>query len=82
VSFELRATFLNSRCPDKGDVHKFLDELHAKMEDLASLDVDINNKDYRSTIILSFPPHLANFASMQLTVVKLYSPLSLTSLSR
>jgi hypothetical protein len=36
--------------------------------------VDIDDKDYRSTIISSLPPHLANFASIQLTAAKLYSP--------
>jgi gag-polypeptide of LTR copia-type len=70
---ELRTTFLDSKCPEKGDVRKFLDDLRAKREDLASLDVEIDDKDYRSTIISSLPPHLANFASMQLTAAKLYS---------
>jgi gag-polypeptide of LTR copia-type len=70
---ELHATFLESKCPEKGDVCKFLDELQAKREDLASLDMDIDDKDYRSTIISSLPPHLANFASIQLTAAKLYS---------
>jgi hypothetical protein len=42
---ELRAAFLDSKCSEKGDVRKFLDDLRAKREDLASLDVEIDDKD-------------------------------------
>jgi gag-polypeptide of LTR copia-type len=69
---KLCAAFLDSKCSEKGDICKFLDDLRTKQEDLASLDVDIDDKDYWSTIISSLPPHLANFASVQLTTAKLY----------
>jgi hypothetical protein len=35
--------------------------------------VDVDKKDYRSTIISSLPIPLVNFASNQLAVAKLYS---------
>ena len=51
----LRGRFLESKCPDKGNVREFLDNLRVKREELASVGVDINEKDYRSTIISSLP---------------------------
>jgi hypothetical protein len=36
--------------------------------------VDVEEKDYRSTVISSLPIPLANFASNQLAVAKLYVP--------
>jgi len=65
--------FLESKCPDKGNIRQFLNELHVKWEELATVGVDINEKDYRSMIISSLPYSLANFASNQLAAVKLYS---------
>jgi len=35
--------------------------------------VDVDEKDYHSTIIWSLPPHLANFALTQLAVARLYA---------
>ena len=37
--------------------------------------VEIDKKDYRSTIISSLPIHLSNFASNQLAVARMYAPL-------
>ena len=37
--------------------------------------VEIDEKDYHSTIISSLPIHLSNFASNQLAVARLYAPL-------
>jgi len=70
---DLRTRFLESKCPDKGNVRQFLDELHVKREKLATVGVDIDEKDYRSTIISSLPYSLANFVSNQLAAAKLYS---------
>ena len=70
---DLRTRFLESKCPDKGNVRLFLDELRVKREELATVGVDIDEKDYRSTIISSLPYSLANFASNQLAAAKLYS---------
>ena len=52
---DLRTRFLESKCPDKGNVREFLDNLRVKREELASVGVDIDEKDYRSTIISSLP---------------------------
>jgi hypothetical protein len=70
---DLRTRFLESKCPDKGNVRQFLDELRVKREELATVGIDIDKKDYRSTIISSLPYSLANFASNQLAAAKLYS---------
>ena len=71
---DLRARFLESKCPDKGNVREFLDSLRVKREELASVGVDIDEKDYRSTIIASLPFALANFASSQLASARMYAP--------
>ena len=70
---DLRARFLESKCPDKGNVREFLDNLRVKREELASVGVDIDEKDYRSTIISSLPYALANFASSQLAAARMFA---------
>jgi gag-polypeptide of LTR copia-type/Zinc knuckle len=70
---EMRAKFLDLKCPDKGDAREFLDSLRTKREELATMGVDIDEKDYRSTIITSLPYSLANFASSQLASAKMYA---------
>ena len=70
---DLRARFLESKCPDKGNVREFLDNLRVKREELASVGVDIDEKDYRSTIISSLPFALANFASSQLAAARMFA---------
>ena len=45
-----------------------------KREELASVGVDIDEKDYRSTIISSLPYALANFASSQLAAARMFAP--------
>ena len=70
---DLRTCFLESKCPEKGNVRQFLDELRIKQEELATVGVDIDEKDYCSTIISSLPIPLANFASNQLAFAKIYS---------
>ena len=71
---DLRGRFLESKCPDKGNVREFLDGLRVKREELASVGVDIDEKDYRSTIISSLPYALANFASSQLAAARMFAP--------
>ena len=61
---DLCTKLLESRCFEKSDVHAFLDSLHVKREELVQAGVDINEKDYHSTIIKSLPFHLSNFASL------------------
>ena len=48
---EMRARFLDSKCPDKGNVRKFLDGLWVKREELVTVGVAIDEKDYRFVII-------------------------------
>ena len=71
---DLRTRFLESKCLEKGNVREFLDNLRVKREELASVGVDIDEKDYRSTIISSLPIALANFASSQLAAARLFAP--------
>ena len=70
---ELRTKFLESRCPKKGNICEFLKGLHIKKEELAQVGVDIENKDYLSTIVSSLPFALSNFASSQLTAAHMFS---------
>jgi len=70
---DLWMCFLKSKCPDKGNVQQFLNELYVKQEELATVGVDIDKKDYCSMIISFLPYSLANFALNQLAAAKLYS---------
>jgi hypothetical protein len=79
---DLRGRFLESKCPDKGNVREFLDSLRVKREELASVGVDIDEKDYRSTIISSLPFSLANFTSSQVPKGRYAPPLQIPSLGR
>jgi len=72
---ELCACFLDMKCPEKGNVREFLDSLHVKREVLATVGVEIDDKDYLSTIISSLPMSLSNFTSNQLATAKLYAPM-------
>jgi gag-polypeptide of LTR copia-type len=72
---ELHSRFMDSKCPDKGNVCEFLDELCVEKEKLATYGVVIEDKDYHSTIITSLPPHLSNFASSILVNVRLHAAL-------
>ena len=73
AQMELHAKFLDSKCSEKANVWQFLDNLCAKREELVSVGVDIDNKDYCSTIISFLPTFLSNFTSSQLTAAQLYS---------
>ena len=70
---DLCTCFLESKCPEKGNVRQFLDELCIKREELATVGVDIDEKDYCLTIISSLPIPLANFASNQLAFAKIHA---------
>ena len=71
---DLCTRFLESKCPEKGNIQQFLDELCVKCEESATVGVEIDEKDYWSTIISSLPIPLANFTSNQLAFAKIYSP--------
>src|ERR1700678_1302435 len=64
---EMRAKFLTSRCPERGNAKDFLRGLRLKKEELAQVGVKISDEDYSSTIISSLPDALSNFASMQMS---------------
>jgi hypothetical protein len=64
---------MDLKCPDKGNVHEFLDELRVEKEKLSTYGVTIDNKDYRSTIITSLPNFLSNFASSLLANMRLHA---------
>src|SRR5271168_2704740 len=64
---EMRAKFLTSRCPERGNAKEFLRGLRLKKEELAQVGVKISDEDYSSTIISSLPDALSNFASMQMS---------------
>jgi hypothetical protein len=51
----------------------FLDALRVKREELASVGVDIEETDYRSTILSSLPYALGNFASNQLAAARMFA---------
>jgi hypothetical protein len=70
---ELRSRFMDSKCPEKGNVREFLDELRVEREKLATYGVTIEDKDYRSTIITSLPHHLSNFTSSLLANARLHA---------
>ena len=70
---DMRARFLESKCPEKGDVREFLESLRTKREELITMGVSIDDKDYLSTIISSLPYVLSSFASGQLASARLYA---------
>ena len=74
VQTDMRAKFLGSCCPEKGNVRDFLDELRTKREELVQVGVDIDAKDYLSTIISSLPVSLSSFASATLAAARIFSP--------
>ena len=73
--------FLELKCPHQGNVHEFLDNLHVKKEELATVGVIIEDGDYHSTILSSIPTSLANFASMQLDAARMYSSETVKTIS-
>lgn len=73
AQMDLQTKFLKSKCTTGSDVRQFPDELRTKRDELSAVGVQIEEKDYRSTIIQSLPHHLAAFASGQLATARLYS---------
>ena len=64
---EMRAKFLTSRCPEKGNPKEFLKGLRLKKEELAQAGIKISEEDYLLTIISSLPDSLSTFASIQMS---------------
>ncbi|PPR00726.1 hypothetical protein CVT24_000950 [Panaeolus cyanescens] len=69
----MKAAFLNSKCPDKSDVRKFLDALRIKKEELITYGIHVSDEDFLSTIIKSLPQYLSHFASNLLANARLWS---------
>ena len=65
---DLCQKFMDIKCMDKANVYEFLDSLWVKQE-LASVGVDIDEKDYCSTILASLPFAVSNFVLAQLAAV-------------
>ncbi len=64
VKTELRARFLEMKCPDKANVCDFLQGLWIKKEELAKVGYTIDNKNYLSTLISSLPHVLSKILYM------------------
>lgn len=71
---DLHQKFMDIKCMDKANVCEFLDSLWVKQEELASVEVDIDEKDYCSTILVSLPFALSNFVLAQLAAVQMWAP--------
>jgi len=67
----LHREFTSACCPEKGDIRIFLNNLCGKKAELSAVGVNINDDDYRNSIIQSLPRWLATFASNQLTAAHL-----------
>ena len=63
VQANLRSKFMNLRCADKGNLRTHLDKMSELWEELASVGVAIDNKEYTSVIIKSLPKEYASFVS-------------------
>jgi len=68
---DLRTMFLESGCPNKGKACEFLNGLHVKREQLAAMGVDIDEKNYISTIIGSLPFHLSQLTTARIATITL-----------
>ena len=66
---QLRAEFLESKCPKGTDIREYLSKLQQKRETLAQSGVIIAEQDFCSTIINCLPPSLSRFASSQITAI-------------
>lgn len=65
---------MQSKCPEKGNVREFLNQLCVEREKLTTVGIAIEEKDYRSTIISCPPPALANFASSLIAAAHVNDP--------
>ncbi|KZT24336.1 hypothetical protein NEOLEDRAFT_1067473, partial [Neolentinus lepideus HHB14362 ss-1] len=68
---DIRRRFMSSKCAPKGNVREFLEGLLTKKEELASIGVDISDKDLRATIVASLPKALSRFAAQTLASIEL-----------
>ncbi len=50
---DLKASFLEMRCPKDGDVRAFLTSLHSKRGALAAVGVEISAHDYQKTVFVT-----------------------------
>jgi len=64
---DLLTAFMEMRCPDRGNVCKFLGQMRVKREELSAVGVTMSEKEYRSAIIKAIPEEVAKFVSGMLS---------------
>ncbi len=67
----MRQDFLDMKCGKQQKVAEFLDQMSVRIEELATLGVDIDKQDYMQTILKGIPQHLQSFTSGLLAAAKL-----------
>jgi hypothetical protein len=75
---DLRAKFMGTQCPERGNPREFLEGLWMMKEEMVQAGVVVDEKDYFSVIISSLPIALSNFASNQLAAAQFLSSRSMT----
>src|SRR5882762_10183578 len=68
---ELWRDFMELCCGASANVWQFLNDLQTQKEEILACGVNINDDDYRVTIIRSIPKDLADFASSTLSAAQL-----------
>jgi hypothetical protein len=63
VQANLRSKFMTLWCADKGNLRTHLDKMSEMWEELASVGISIDDKEYTSIIIKSLPKEYAGFVS-------------------
>jgi hypothetical protein len=64
---------MNMKCPKGGDTQEFLTILRTKHYELQAIDIDINDTDYKHTILNGLSDALTPFASLTLTHLNISS---------
>jgi hypothetical protein len=59
--------FMDMKCPKGGDTQEFFTTLRTKRYELRAINIDINDTDYKHTILNGLPDALTPFASLTLT---------------
>jgi len=71
---EMRRDFMETKCGASVDVRQFLSDLRTRKEEIIACGVNVDNDDYRVTIIRAIPKDLADFASSTLSAARLINP--------
>jgi hypothetical protein len=73
VKTSLHQAFMDTKCLKGGDTREFLTTLRTKRYKLQAIDIDINDLDYKHTILNGLPDALMPFASLTLTHLNISS---------